>query len=132
MGAFRVEVVTRAVEVGRHDRDKAGAVLAVVGPAHGDAGDLGHGVRLVGRLEFAVQEILLAQRLGGKLGIDTGAAEEKQFLDGMQVALVDDICLDGQVVVDKFGGAVAVGQDTAHPGRSEEDVHNTSMYVPVR
>jgi hypothetical protein len=55
-----------------------------------------------------------------------------KFLDGMQVKLVDYICLDGQVIVDKFSVAVAVGQDTAHPGRSEEDVHNTSMYVPVR
>ena len=80
MGFFQIEVVVGAVEVVGHGGQVSGAVLAVIGPAHGDAGDLGDGVGVVGRLQRAGQQILFLDRLRRQLGVDAGAAQEEQPL----------------------------------------------------
>ena len=49
-----------------------GAVLAVVAPAHLDAGDLGQGVGPVGGLKRAGEEVVLGDGLRGELGVDAG------------------------------------------------------------
>jgi len=54
---LQVVVIARAVEVGGHDCQISGAELAVVGPAHLDARDLGHGVGTVRGLQRAAQKI---------------------------------------------------------------------------
>lgn len=46
---FRVAVVAGAVKVGRHGSGIAGAVLAIIGLAHLDAGDIDKGIEFVGR-----------------------------------------------------------------------------------
>jgi hypothetical protein len=65
-----VEIVLRPVEVGRHGRDEVAAVLAAVGLGELDAGDLGDGVPLIGRLQRAGEQGFLADRLGGEPRID--------------------------------------------------------------
>ena len=59
----QVEVVAGAIEVGRHEREVVGAVLAVETAAQLDAGDLGDRVRPVGLLERTGQQVLLLERL---------------------------------------------------------------------
>ena len=90
-----VEVVARAVEVGGHGGEVAGAVLAVVAPAHLDARDLGDGVGPVGRLQRPGEQILFLDRLRAEPGIDAGGAEEEQALDAGVAAGLDDVGLDG-------------------------------------
>ncbi len=51
MALHQVEIVTRAVKVGRHDGDEVAAILPAVGLTELDAGDLGDGIPLVGRLQ---------------------------------------------------------------------------------
>ena len=63
VAGLQIVVVARAVEVGRHDRKIAGAVLAVVGPAHLDASDLGHGVGAVRGFKGAGQQVGFADGL---------------------------------------------------------------------
>ena len=62
---LRVVVVAVAVEVGGHHADEVRPVLVAVGLAELDAGDLGDGVGLVGRLQLPGEQIPLLQRLGG-------------------------------------------------------------------
>ena len=72
VGVLRVVVVTRAVKVGRHRRDEITAVLVAVGTAHFNAGDLGDGIRPVGRLQRSSQQVFLFQWLRCVLRIDAG------------------------------------------------------------
>ena len=53
VGVLRMEVVAGAIVVGRHKAALIAAVLAIVALAQLDAGDLGDGVGLVGRLQGA-------------------------------------------------------------------------------
>ena len=78
VGVAEVEVVAGAVEVGRHGGEVLRAVLAVVAPAHLDAGDLGERVGAVGGLERTGEQVGLRHGLRGKLGVDAGGAEEEQ------------------------------------------------------
>ena len=121
MRVGKVEVVAGAVEVGGHDGEVAGAVLAVVAPAHLDACDLGDGVGPVSGLERPGEQVLLLDRLGAEPGVDAGGAEEEQALDTGVAAGLDDVGLENEVVADEVRGVGTVGQDAADPGRGEED-----------
>ena len=69
---LQVEIVARPVEIGRHGRDEVAAVLAAIGLRQLDAGDLGDGVPLVGRLQRAGEQRVLGDRLRRELRIDAG------------------------------------------------------------
>jgi hypothetical protein len=51
MAVVQIEIVARPIEIGRHHAAEVGSVRTVVGLAQLDPGDLGDGVRLVGRLQ---------------------------------------------------------------------------------
>ena len=78
---LQIEIVAGAVEIGRHRRDEVAAILPAIGLAQLDAGDLGDRVPLVGGLERAGEQRVLADRLRRKLRIDAGRAEKQQLLD---------------------------------------------------
>ena len=122
VGGFEVEIVVDAVEIGGHDRDEAGPVLAVVGPAHLDPGDLGHGVGGIGGLQGTGQEVGLFHGLGAVPGVDAGASEKKKPPDPEAVARMDQVGLDGQVLVDEFRREGVIGVNPPHLGRRQEDV----------
>ena len=116
----RSKVSLRAVEVGRHDRAVVRAVLPVVGLAELDAGDLGDGVRLVGRFQGAAQQVFLAHRLGAVARVDAGASQEEKPLDPGLEGRVDHVAFNHQVLVDEIGPVGAVGVDAADPGGRHE------------
>ena len=122
VGVLQVVVVAGAIEVGRHGRAEVGAILPVVGLAHLDAGDLGDGVGLVGRLQDTGEEVLLAHGLGRELRIDAGGAQEEEVLHPGLKRFVDDVGLDHQVLVDELGRIGVVGEDAAHLGRGQHHV----------
>jgi hypothetical protein len=64
---LQIEVVARPIQIGRHHRDRVEAVLPGVGLAQLHAGNLGDGIRLVGRLERAGQQGALRDRLWREL-----------------------------------------------------------------
>ena len=66
MAVRGMEVVLRAVEVRGHHTAEIGAVLAVVGLAELDPGDLGHRIGFVRRLERSGEQLPLADRLRGE------------------------------------------------------------------
>ena len=120
VAGLQVEVVARAVEVGRHQGDAFRPVLAGEAAAQLDAGDLGDGVGAVGLLERAGEEVLLLERLRRQPGIDAGAAQEDEPLGTRAERLVDDVHLDGQVLLDEFVGVLPVRQDAAHAGGGQD------------
>ena len=88
-----MEVVVRAVEVGRHHGNVVGAVLEIVALAHLQACDLGYGVFLIGVFQWRCEEAVLFHRLWRVLRIDAGGAKEEEFLHAVGVGLADDIAL---------------------------------------
>ena len=96
---------------------KPGAVLAIVGPAHLDAGNLGNGVGAVRCFQRTCQQVFFLHRLGRVLGIDAGGTEVEQFFHSCTVRGVDDVRRDYKVVVDEFRLVCIVCENTAD-GRS--------------
>lgn len=119
---LRVVVVARSVQIGRHHSQILRAVLAVVAPAHFDAGDLGQRVRAVGRLQRAGQQAVLAHRLRRHLRVDAARPEEHQPRHTVLPRAVDHIGLDHQVVADELRRVAVVGDDAADLGSGEEHI----------
>ncbi len=122
VGVFQVEVVVRAVEVGRHDGDIVRAVLQVEALAHLQTGDLGDGIGLVGVLQGSRKERLLLHGLRNVARIDAGASQEEELLDPVSEALADHVLLYLQVAVDEVGPIGVVGHDASHVGCGKKDV----------
>ena len=103
------------------------AVLAVVGLAHLDAGDLGDGVPLVGRLQRAGEQVLLAHRLRRKLaGRCSSSRGSSSFVTPLRQAASMTLRLDQQVVADEVRRVGVVGEDAADLGRREEHVRRAA------
>jgi len=120
VGGFQVEVVVRAVQVGGHDRDIGGPVLAVVGVAHLDPGDLGDGVGRIGGFQRAGEQGVLADRLGGEFGVDAGTAQEDQAFHPGPIRLMEDVDLDQQVFVNELAAIDIIGVNAANLGGGEK------------
>jgi len=56
MAGCRIEIIPRPKQIGRDRRDEVIAVLPPVGLAQRHAGDFGHGIGLVGRLQRPSQQ----------------------------------------------------------------------------
>jgi hypothetical protein len=118
-----VIIVARPVEIGRHHRDEVDAVLAPIGLAQLDAGDLGDRVPLIGRLERSGEHLLLAHGLWRKLGIDAGRAEKHQLGDAGRMGGLDAIERDGEIVGNEVRRIGRVGMNAADPcGRQEHGI----------
>lgn len=122
MAVLQVIVVARPVKIGRHHRQVLGAVLAVVAPAHFDAGDLGERVGPVGGLQRAGEQAVFAHRLRRHLRVDATGSEEHEACDAVLPRAMDHVGLDGQVVADELRRVAVVGDDAAHLGRGQEYV----------
>lgn len=122
VAVFRVVVVAGAVQIGRHHREVLRAVLAVVAPAHFDAGNLGERVGPVGRLQRASEQAVFTHWLRRHLGVDAARAEEHEARDTVLPGTVDHVGLDRQVVANELGRIAVVGDDAAHLGRGQEHV----------
>lgn len=122
VAVFRVVVVARPVQIGRHHRQVLRAVLAVVAPAHFDAGDLGERVGAVGGLQRAGEQAVFAHRLRRQLGVDAAGAEEHEPRNAVLPRAVDHVGLDREVVADEFGRVAVIGDDATHLGRGQEQV----------
>ena len=125
VAGLQVEVVARAVQVGRHQVDHVVAVLAVERLGDLDARDLGDGVGPIGRLQRAGQEVLLLHRLGRLARVDAGRAQVHDAPGLAEPRLVgrhQHLVRDREVVADEVGREVAVGEDAAHLGRRQDDV----------
>ena len=117
-----VVVVVRAVQVGGHDAHILSPVLPVVALGQLDAGDLGDGVGLVGLLQRAGEQVVLADRLRAVARIDAARPQEHQALHTRQVCAVYQIGLDQQVLVKKISAIEVVGINTTNFGCSDKDV----------
>ncbi|MNN77018.1 hypothetical protein D3C81_1934490 [compost metagenome] len=79
MRVLQIKVVAGPVKIRRHRRDCIEPVLAPIGLAHLDAGNLGNCVPLVGRLQLTGQQTALRHWLRRELRVDARRAEKQQF-----------------------------------------------------
>ena len=97
------------------------AVLLAVVLAELQAGDLGDGVGLVGRLKRGGEQAFLRHRLGGLAGIDAGAAKEEESLHTLLPSGMDRVVGDRQVLVEELGGVGVVGVDSSDACGGDDD-----------
>lgn len=79
MAVLRVVVVTRAIQIGRHNTAVVAPVLAVVALAELDTCNLGDGIGLVGRLQRAGEQGILRHGLRCEREVDAAAAQKQQL-----------------------------------------------------
>src|SRR5260370_42058071 len=115
-------LVSGPKQIWRHGRQEAGAVLAIVGPAHLDACDLGKRVCPVGWLQRTSQKVFFFDRLRTQLRIDAAGAQEEQTPGAAAVGAVNHVRLDGHVLKNEVAGVGAVGQDTAYLGGGQKNI----------
>ncbi|MEY3838199.1 MAG: hypothetical protein RL304_1181, partial [Verrucomicrobiota bacterium] len=123
VGLLEREIVAGPVQVARHRADEVAPMLGPGVVAELDARDLGDGIGLVGRLERAGQQGVLADRLRGVLRVDAARAEEEQLTDARPARAFDDVDRHRQVVVQEVVGLGGVGLDPADArGGHDDDV----------
>ena len=120
MARQRVEIVARSIEVGRHHRHKVAAMLAAIGLAQLEPGDLGDRVPLIGRFERAGQKRAFGNGLGCEPRINAGRPEKHQLADRIAPRRLEEVGLDRQIVVQKIRGADVVRIDAADAGRRQK------------
>jgi len=109
MRILKIVVIVWAVEVGGHNTQKSGAVLAIVCPAKARCRYFCNSIGLVGDLEGARQEVFLSQRLRGMFRVNAGTAQKQQRLDAVAPGGLDHIILYIQVVQQEINRVTAVG-----------------------
>lgn len=125
MGVVEVEVVFWPIEVGGHDGQVIGTVLTVVGCTELDAGDLGDGIGFIGAFEGAGQEVFFPDRLRAVTRIDATGAQKQELTHIRLEGGVNDIGLDGEIVVEKVRRIALVGPDPTHFCCGQEHVFGT-------
>ena len=137
VSGLEVEGVAGTVEIGRHGGDPVATVLVPIGLHADDPGDLGDGVGVVGRLQWAGEQRRLRDRLRCHPGIDARRAEEEQSVDISGVRGLKEIGLDAQVVGEEFDRVRRVGHDATDFGRGDHDdigpsrEHRIQRRVPI-
>lgn len=117
-----VVVVVGTIEVGGHDGDIIGAVLAVEELAVLEAADLGQRIGFVGLLQRTGEQAALWHGLGSHAGVDTAAAQKLEFLAAVLPGGMDDVHLEDHILVHEVGQCALVSHDAAHLGGSKEHV----------
>ena len=87
-----------------------------------DAGDLGDRVGVVGGLEVAGEQRVLADRLRRELGVDARRAQEQQPLGAVRDGGVHHVDLDLQVLGEEVDRVGVVGEDAADLGGRQHHV----------
>ncbi len=77
--SLKIEIITRAVKIGRHGRDEIRPILARESLTQFYTGNLGNRVRFVGWFKRPAQERALWNWLRSKFRIDARTAEKQEF-----------------------------------------------------
>ena len=109
-----VIVVAGAVEVGGHQADRIEAVLLAQRLTQFDAADLGDGVPLVGGLQGTTKQRLLADRLGGELGVDATAPQKEKPAHPTPPCRFDHMGLDLEILQQEISWIGVVGLNAPH------------------
>ena len=115
-----METVSGPIEVGRHNAAVVGSMLAIVGLAQLEPGDLCDGVGLVRWLQRPAKQGLFRNGLRRQSGVDAGRSEKQEPLHARPPRLVNDIHFDDQVVVDEICRVSGVGQNAPDFRRSQD------------
>ena len=121
MAVGQVVVIARSVQIGRHQRHVLRAVLPVVALADFHTRDFRDGIRLVGLLQRAGQQIFLLDRLRAVARIDAAGAKEHQPLNACQICTLNEVCLDGQIFIEKFAASRVVRNDAANASGGDKN-----------
>ena len=117
-----MEIVAWTIEIGRHDGNEVGAVLAAIRLAHLDAGDLGDGIPLVRRLERPGQQQILGHRLrapsSDRCRMSRGTGAFRHPIDARQRIV---FCAIARLCIRNSTGIGVVGEDAADLCRGHEN-----------
>ncbi len=120
MGGAGIEVVSRAIEIHREDKNGVEAVLLPVGLGLDKHHLLRQAVRRVGLLGIPVPDVILPEGNGGELGVGADRPQTDELVDSPEIPLVKELHPHHDVVVEQGGGVFRVVSDAADPGGQME------------
>src|SRR5437660_1213000 len=92
--SLKIEIITRAVKICRHDGDEIRAILARKSLTQLYTGNLGNRVRFVGWFKRPAQKRALRNWLRSKFRIDARAAEKQEFARPRLVRCTNNVVLN--------------------------------------
>ena len=125
MRSMQIEIVIRPVEIRRHARDEIFPILAGIGLAELDAGDLGDGIGVVRRLQRTREQRILHERLGGEFWINARTAEEEELRHTKVGCCLDDIVLNREVFDEELDRLLKIGGNASHSRGRIHDIVRT-------
>src|ERR1700730_7767217 len=105
-------VIARPIQIGGQDGDEITVVLAAIGLAQFNTGNLCNSIPLIGWLELAGQQLVLTDRLFGKFWIDAARTKKQQLTNSNLLASANEIEFDREIVGQKLDWKTVVCQDT--------------------
>src|SRR5215472_7987773 len=102
MAVLGVIIVSRAIHVGRHDRNVVGTVLATVGLAEFHAGNFGDRIPFIGGFEWPGEELFLRYRLPRKPGIDARRTKKQELTHPGAVSTMDEVRCYHEILVNEM------------------------------
>src|SRR6266498_2269469 len=118
MRRLKIEVVPGPIVISRHYRYKISPVLLIIISAKLYRGNLGYGIRFIGRLQTPRQQIFLFHGLGREFRVYAGRPEIKQL---GTTGGVDDIGGDHNIVINELAFIGIVRKYAAHLGSAQKD-----------
>src|SRR5439155_13236380 len=80
---LQIEIIVGAIQIRGHDADEIATMLAAKRLSQLDAGNFRDRIRLVRRLQFPVEKILLANRLRREPRINARASQKQQLANAV-------------------------------------------------
>ena len=102
MAVFKMEVVIRSIQIGRHHCDIICSILKIKTFTHFQSGYLGYGVWLISIFQRRSQQRIFFHGLFCIAGINTGTTQEEQLLHSVTKTLSYHILLNLQILIDKI------------------------------
>ena len=125
-----IEVVSRSIEVTRHNRNVAAAILLSIGLTELDPGNFGDRVPFVRRLQRAGKQRVFPDRLRREFRIDARRPKEYKAIDPSEMSGVNDIGLNCQIVIDEIRRIGIIGINATDLGSGKYDCFGAVLLQP--
>ena len=86
MAGGEIEIVPRAIKIGRHRRYEIATVFAPIGLTKLEPSDLGNGIPFIGGFKRSREQRIFLDRLWCHFRIDAGGAEKQQLFNVRRLA----------------------------------------------
>src|SRR5665647_3093799 len=119
MRFFQIVVIVLSIQIGRQNGDKVATVLRMVGLTHFDTRYFSYSVGFIGAFQNTGQQCIFAHWLSSIAWINTRRTQKQKFFYTIHIALMNDMILYHQILVNKLSTIGIICNNTTYFGSSK-------------